>query len=83
MIIELRKSEGNMDKKVDEDQVASNVLLHLYYSVVIGTLNSVAIALRMSLPDESMNPRHKDLKRLYDALAPEQGRLFYDGITAN
>lgn len=75
-----------MSNDPSKDQLASDVLLHLYYGVVIGTLNSVALVLRMKLPDDlssdRINPRHKDLKELHDFLGPQQQLLFYNAIAA-
>jgi hypothetical protein len=69
----------------DTDQtggVVQKVLMHMYNSVVVGSLNSIAIVLRMKMAPEAMNPRHKDLKELYDILGPNGRRLFYNATAS-
>jgi hypothetical protein len=77
-----RERQDKMQTDAEKEQLTSNLLVHLYHSVVIGTLGSTAIMLRMKLHNEPINPRHKDLKGLYDALGPERTRLFYDAVAS-
>jgi hypothetical protein len=76
------KKEDKMENPATKAEVISNVLIHLHHSVVVGTLDSIAIILRMKLLNETMNPRHKDLRELYDTLGSEGRRLFYDAVAA-
>src|SRR5437879_3035699 len=65
-----------------DDELAKKVLLHLYTSIVVGTLKSTAGILRMKLANHTMNPRYKDLRALYDSLGESGRRLFYDSVAA-
>ena len=66
----------------NNEQLVSNVLVHLYHSAVIGAVRSIRLILGTQQPNEAMNPRYKDLKAVYDALGSEQRRLFYDAVAA-
>ena len=81
-LVDVSESEKQMQPDDNNEQLVSNVLVHLYHSAVIGVLRSIRLVLGMNLPNEAMNPRHKDLKAVYDALGSEQRRLFYDAVAA-
>src|SRR5262249_45791203 len=36
----------------------------------------------MKTEGQAMNPRHRDLKQIYDALAPESRRMFFESAAA-
>jgi hypothetical protein len=76
------QAEGNMKDDSTKAEIINNVVVHMYNSVVVGSLESTALILRMKLLGETMNPRHKDLKTLYDTLGPERRRLFYNAAVA-
>ncbi len=62
--------------------VRQKVLLHLYNSAVVGSLNSISLILRMKLVAQPVNSRYKDLQDTYDTLGPERRRLFYDAVAS-
>ena len=73
-----------MAENKDLDETVNRVLLHLYNSVVVGSINSVALMLRIATaaPAAPPNPRREDLKQLYDLLGPEGRELFYGAVTS-
>jgi hypothetical protein len=71
-----------MDGNTTADALIEKVLIHLYNSVVVGSINSSSLILRMQPTSQTMNPRHKDLQELYSFLGPERRRLFYDAVAA-
>lgn len=64
------------------DATVEKVLIHLYNSTVVGSLNSISIALRMKSVGPPKNPRFKDLQEACDLLGPEHRRLFYNAVAA-
>jgi hypothetical protein len=71
-----------MEESMTPDAAAKKVLVHLYNSAVVGSLSSISLILRMKPAGQPMNPRHKDLKEIYDSLGSEHRRLFFNAVTA-
>ena len=69
-----------MEENTSVDEVERKVLIHLYNSVVVGSINSIALMPRVRHPPATAataNPRREDFKELYDLLGPNRQDLFY------
>lgn len=71
-----------MAETIQNEALVKKVLLHMYNSIVVGSINSIAILLRMKTVPVTMNPRHKDLKDLYDLLGQQGRRLFFNAMVS-
>jgi hypothetical protein len=71
-----------MHVDIRSDEVARNALLHLYNSVIVGAVGSIALIVRMKAAAPSMNPRLKDLQELYGLLGDEGRELFYKAVVS-
>ncbi len=69
-----------MAERESSKEVEQKVLVHLYNSVVVGSISSMALMPRVGNPAAMAttgNPRREDLKELYDLLGSENRDLFY------
>jgi hypothetical protein len=73
--------ERRMENPVSRQELAQNVLVHLYNSTVLGSLRSTAPVLRAKDTAWMNNPRLDDLRALYK-LSQDDHRLFYAAATA-
>ena len=70
-----------MDTVISNEELAQNVIVHLYNSSVSGSLRSISLALGMK---DTPKPKHSRLKELQDLceLVGEDRRLFYAAVAA-
>jgi len=71
-----------MDESMTTDATVQKVLVHLYNSAVVGSLNSISLILRTKSFGQRMNPRQKELQKAYEALGPEHRQLFFSAVAS-
>ena len=66
---------------ISANALTQNILMHLYNSAVIGSMDSIGLIIGMS-SNNPKNPRFQDLRAVFDELGEDKRKLFYEGVAA-